>query len=306
MDEADRRRLVRLCARISGDAGAAEDLAQETLLEAWRNRHKLHDPEGTDRWLAAIARNVCRRRKVRLERPLDDELAAAEVGKEPGLLAELRPEAATLLVERYVEGLQPRELARRYGISPDAVSMRLARAKEELRETLDGWRTTRIWCSQCGTTRLEIRRDETVTTFRCPSCAPSSATHVLKHDLFGGLERPAALLERVARWSRAFFAEGIGSMRPCTRCGEPVRVRRYDLGAYAACGACGEAVSSSVDGIATSQPQVRTLERPRALPRYDVEHEGIAATVVRYRSVRDSSGADVILERDTLRVLAVA
>jgi DNA-directed RNA polymerase specialized sigma24 family protein len=56
-----RRRLVRLCATISGDAQAAEDLAQETLLEAWRNAHKLHDPSGADRWVAAIARNVCLR-----------------------------------------------------------------------------------------------------------------------------------------------------------------------------------------------------------------------------------------------------
>src|SRR5215211_2105052 len=52
-----RRRLVRLCATISGDSNAAEDLAQETLLEAWRNAHKLHDPSGADRWLAAIARS---------------------------------------------------------------------------------------------------------------------------------------------------------------------------------------------------------------------------------------------------------
>src|SRR5690242_15931439 len=56
-----RRRLVRLCAAISGDPAAAEDLAQETLLEAWRNAHKLHDPSGAESWLAAIARNVCLR-----------------------------------------------------------------------------------------------------------------------------------------------------------------------------------------------------------------------------------------------------
>lgn len=60
-EEPARRRLVRLCAAVSGDRRAAEDLAQETLLEAWRNLHKLHDPAGADRWPAAIARNVCLR-----------------------------------------------------------------------------------------------------------------------------------------------------------------------------------------------------------------------------------------------------
>jgi DNA-directed RNA polymerase specialized sigma24 family protein len=31
----ERARLVRLCAKITGDGIIAEDLAQETLLEAW-------------------------------------------------------------------------------------------------------------------------------------------------------------------------------------------------------------------------------------------------------------------------------
>src|SRR5205085_6619275 len=57
----ERARLVRLCACLTGNCDAAEDLAQETLVEAWRHAHKLHDPSGRDRWLAAIARNVCHR-----------------------------------------------------------------------------------------------------------------------------------------------------------------------------------------------------------------------------------------------------
>src|SRR5690348_13545827 len=58
---AERARLVRLCARITGDADAAEDLAQETLVEAWRALGRLRDPDGLSPWLAAIARNVCLR-----------------------------------------------------------------------------------------------------------------------------------------------------------------------------------------------------------------------------------------------------
>src|SRR4051812_33040439 len=58
---ADFRRLVRLCAAITRRWEIAEDLAQETLLEAHRHQHKLYDATGRERWLAAIARHVCQR-----------------------------------------------------------------------------------------------------------------------------------------------------------------------------------------------------------------------------------------------------
>ena len=44
----ERARLVRLCYRLTGNLDAAEDLAQETLYEAVRNAHKLHDRSGYD------------------------------------------------------------------------------------------------------------------------------------------------------------------------------------------------------------------------------------------------------------------
>jgi RNA polymerase sigma factor (sigma-70 family) len=62
----ERAWLVQKCAGIVRNADAAEDLAQEALLEAWRNRQKWHDseseqPEPLRRWLAAIAHNICLR-----------------------------------------------------------------------------------------------------------------------------------------------------------------------------------------------------------------------------------------------------
>src|SRR3954452_9361688 len=84
-DDAARRRLVRLCERLTGDRHAAEDLAQETLLEAWRNAHKLHDPTGADHWLAAIARNVCLRwARSRGREPARLDVFQAGGGRPPG------------------------------------------------------------------------------------------------------------------------------------------------------------------------------------------------------------------------------
>src|SRR5258708_14252170 len=61
MLRAERPRLVRLCRRLTGSDAAAEDVAQETLLEAWRHADMLTDATGAARWLAAIARNVALR-----------------------------------------------------------------------------------------------------------------------------------------------------------------------------------------------------------------------------------------------------
>ncbi|HST88794.1 MAG TPA: RNA polymerase sigma factor, partial [Ktedonobacterales bacterium] len=88
---AERARLVRLCARITGDADAAEDLAQETLVEAWRARGRLRDPGGLSPWLAAIARNVCLRwaRGRGRELARRAEIAAAGLDGTPPTLDDL-------------------------------------------------------------------------------------------------------------------------------------------------------------------------------------------------------------------------
>src|SRR5437762_3542981 len=56
---AERPRLVRLCARLSGNWDAAEDLAQETLLRAWHHVDRLQEASQAAPWLSGIARNLC-------------------------------------------------------------------------------------------------------------------------------------------------------------------------------------------------------------------------------------------------------
>jgi RNA polymerase sigma-70 factor (ECF subfamily) len=157
-------RLVRLCTRLTGDADAAADLAQETFIEAWRNLHKLHDEDGLRPWLSAIARHVCRRwqrqRGRELARiadfgehasdPRADEAAvdsfdtAYELEREE--LADLLDRAFALLpaetraalVEKYILDRPQAEIAARLGMSEGTVSMRLQRGKLALRRVLLG------------------------------------------------------------------------------------------------------------------------------------------------------------------------
>ncbi len=165
-----RPRLVRLCAWLTGDAGAAEDLAQEALLIAWRHLDDLRDPAATDAWLTGIARNVCRRwervrarERARLvplgaDSPADGDGTAPTAGSADTLadgvdleialerdeLADLLDRALALLpsssrqvlVERYLAERGLAEVAERLGLTENAVAVRLHRGKLALRQTL--------------------------------------------------------------------------------------------------------------------------------------------------------------------------
>src|SRR5205823_3779213 len=81
----ERVRLVRLCAHLTGDAHAAEDLAQETLLVALQQEQTLRDPARRARWLSGIARNLCLhwRRHKGLERTRSVQQPSREDGPAP-------------------------------------------------------------------------------------------------------------------------------------------------------------------------------------------------------------------------------
>ena len=191
--EAERSRLLRLCTALTGTPNVAEDLVQETLLEAWRHEHNLRDPERRSQWLSGIARNIClrwmRRQKRDIQYPCrsamdewEDEVAAnvdLDIELERGELADLLDQAMAVLpaathqtlLQRYVEDLPIAEVARFLGISEGATAVRLHRGKLALRRILltdfpdaaaaygltdpnNGWQPTRLWCRMCGQQRL--------------------------------------------------------------------------------------------------------------------------------------------------------
>jgi RNA polymerase sigma-70 factor (ECF subfamily) len=235
----ERDRLVRLCIRLTGDPDAAEDLAQETLLEAWRHEADLRNPERWSRWLSGIARNVC----LRWMRQRGQERAstgAAEVDELPGgddlelelereeiaalldrALGLLPPETRSVLIGRYIEGLPQAEMAARLGLQSGTVAVRLHRGKLALRRVLaeqlrdeaeqyglplpadDGFRETRIWCFLCGRQRLMGRIQGADTLYlRCDACctAPDAyVTHSHLPGVFAGISGYRAAYTRVVR-----------------------------------------------------------------------------------------------------------
>ncbi len=147
--------LRRHCARLARDDEAGDDLTQETLVEAWRNRHKLTDPQGRRAWLAAIAGNVYRRWLRSLQHDaqhltrLDDANAALENAlSDDDFVRDLeRDDLATLLdhalallpadlrqalIAHYVEDLPQNEIAAKLGISQGALAVRLHRGRLRL------------------------------------------------------------------------------------------------------------------------------------------------------------------------------
>jgi RNA polymerase sigma factor (sigma-70 family) len=163
----ERTQLVRLCATLTADREAAEDLAQEALFEAWRSRDSLRDPERRPQWLVGIARNICLRWQrqrgrdaAHLSKPhiilpaqddpfadLKDTLADdfdIEVELERKELAQLLdralallpPETRLILVKRYIEESPLAEVAEQLGTNASAVAMRLQRGKLALRRLL--------------------------------------------------------------------------------------------------------------------------------------------------------------------------
>jgi hypothetical protein len=78
---------------------------------------------------------------------------------------------------------------------------------------------------------------------------------------------------------------------------------------FSRCDGCGEEVCSSLGGMARTLPEVRRFRRAhprtRALPRREVEADGVPSIVVGYENLLGAARVEVLFSRETLRVLAV-
>lgn len=141
---------------VTQDRASAEDIAQETLLRAIKNRRSLDESRPLTPWIRTVALNAARdwlRRQKFVGEPLDREdaesarVSAATMADEVGrlalsadLTAALRavdPRFRIVIVMRYLADLSTREVAVQLGIEEATVRSRLRRgllaAREELR-----------------------------------------------------------------------------------------------------------------------------------------------------------------------------
>ena len=125
------------------DPATAEDVLAETLLVCWRRAEDL--PEEPLPWVYGVARNCLRnaeraaRRQERVAARIMAQPADPGPPEDPALdeaLATLRPEESELLRLWAWEQLAPAEIAVVLGISPNAASTRLTRAKKKLADRL--------------------------------------------------------------------------------------------------------------------------------------------------------------------------
>jgi RNA polymerase sigma-70 factor, ECF subfamily len=139
--------------RFLRDPVAAEDVAQEALLRAWRARATCATPDAPLPWLLAITRNEALRWKARAGvdgASLDPDALAALPGvdgPDPAetvtgrvwlstAIAELSPPDQRLLRMRYEADLTTAQIAKRLGMPEGTVKIRLHRLRTRLRGEL--------------------------------------------------------------------------------------------------------------------------------------------------------------------------
>lgn len=188
--EEDRASLFRALATWTGNTAVAEDLVQQTLIEAWKSDRQPETMDVWRPWLFGIARNVMMRWRRDLARDLRRsiaapqsatilEAAAADTDIDTELeqqeiitllhdvLDELPADTRRILLMKYIDELPQPEMAGQLGIHEKALEGRLHRGKQKLRKHLithkpdsaislgvvsepGVWQQTDIWCVTCG------------------------------------------------------------------------------------------------------------------------------------------------------------
>ena len=138
--------------QILGDAHEAEDAVQSAVCKGWSSLGELNDPEAIVGWVAKITRHAAIdvRRKKRERATEDEELASMDPGVDDaplaeqaderavmrGLIAQLPDNQAIVVTMRFYQDMDGPAIARKLGMTDNAVRVRLHRGLERLEQLL--------------------------------------------------------------------------------------------------------------------------------------------------------------------------
>lgn len=141
------------CVSLTGhDRARAEDVAQETLLRAWRHHKVLESPPAAVRaWLFTVARNIVidewRTRRAKAELTVAEVPEVGDAGDRSDQLllswviadaiTKLSPEHRSVLLECYYRGRPVSEAAQHLGVPVGTVKSRTHYALRALRLALE-------------------------------------------------------------------------------------------------------------------------------------------------------------------------
>lgn len=145
--------LYRFAYRLTGNHQVAEDLVQETFVEAWRSLARQREKGKERAWCYRILRfryaHFLRDRRHRISaQPLEEDLAISRPG--PGIsevlaqreslqmaLDQLSVDVRETFLMVFMQGYKCREAAEELKVPLGTVLSRLSRAREVLRESLE-------------------------------------------------------------------------------------------------------------------------------------------------------------------------
>ena len=137
-------RMYRAARAVLDSDADAEDAVAQAVLQAWQSLDRLRDKSAVRPWLVKIAVNcACSQRRKRgrvvyLE-DLPQEPAAPEPRRYDGLweaVSALPPDRRAVVTLFYYEDMTVGQIARCLGVPAGTVKSRLARARAQLKETL--------------------------------------------------------------------------------------------------------------------------------------------------------------------------
>jgi len=145
-------RLLRCAYVLCGNETEAQDLAQETFLQALKSAHRFRGDSAVYTWLYGILRNLCHRHLRKQKRFVFEEGIVLNepfqtsagnltdhdfcVAKLACALQQLSPEHREVVMLRYYENLKIHEIAERTAVSKGTVKSRLFYAVRSLEQLI--------------------------------------------------------------------------------------------------------------------------------------------------------------------------